>query len=406
MSDPIGPGSEQELAQAVADAVSGGTPLDIRGSGSKRDAGRPPQTERSLSTGGLSGITLYRPTELVVAARAGTKVADVEAELAENGQQLAFEPLDLGPFFGRPAGQTTVGGMIATNMSGARRILNGSARDHLLGIRAVNGRGEVFKSGGRVMKNVTGYDLCKLLCGSWGTLGVLSEVTLKVLPSPRATATLIFKGLVDQVAVRALCDAMKTPFEVSGTAHLHQPLVANLTCEAVSSADASITAIRVEGFQESVDDRIERLGEALAAYGEAEVLDTPASQAFWSDMRALRAFSGTEGTVWRITVPPISGADVVDAVSHITDCRASYDWSGGLIWLELPSVTDGAATEVRRIVAQYRGSATLMRADAALRAAANVFPPLSPTVERLSKDIKTAFDPKGILNPGRMYAGH
>ena len=406
MSDPIDPGSEQELMQAVLDAASGGNPLDIRGSGSKRDAGRPLQTERSLTTRRLSGITLYRPTELVVSAQAGTTVKDVEAELAEKGQQLAFEPLDLGPFFGRPAGQTTVGGMIATNMSGARRILSGSARDHLLGIRAVNGRGEVFKSGGRVMKNVTGYDLCKLLCGSWGTLGVLSEVTLKVLPSPRATATLVFRGLADQVAVRALCDAMKTPFEVSGTAHIHRSLVGNLTCEAMSGADSAITAMRVEGFQESVDDRIERLGKVLIAYGEADVLDTQASQGLWSDIRELRAFSGTEGAVWRLTLPPISAADVVDAVSLITDCRACYDWSGGLIWLELPAVTDGAATEVRRIVAQYRGSATLMRADAALRASANVFPPLPETVERLTRNIKAAFDPKGILNPGRMYAGH
>lgn len=216
MSDHFEPNDEEELAEAVAQAVSSQRPVEVSGAGTKRDIGRPLQTAVRLATENLTGITLYEPSELVLSARAGTPLSKIEDELAKNNQELAFEPVDLGPMLGQGAGLGTIGGVFAANLSGSRRIQVGAARDHFLGLRAVSGRGEIFKSGGRVMKNVTGYDLCRGIAGSWGTLAVMSEVTMKVLPKAQSTATLIFLGLTDEVAVDAMCAALGTPFEISG----------------------------------------------------------------------------------------------------------------------------------------------------------------------------------------------
>ncbi|MCK5089904.1 MAG: FAD-binding protein, partial [Hyphomicrobiaceae bacterium] len=209
------PKDEEALAAAVAEANATQTPVEVCGAGSKRDIGRPLQTAARLTTERIKGVTLYEPSELVLSADAGTPLAEIEKTLEKNNQQLAFEPIDLGPMLGQDAGLGTIGAVYATNLSGSRRIQVGAARDHLLGIRAVSGRGEIFKSGGRVMKNVTGYDISRGLTGSWGTLAVMSEVTMKVLPKAQATRTLLFIGLTDQVAVDAMCTALGAPYEVS-----------------------------------------------------------------------------------------------------------------------------------------------------------------------------------------------
>lgn len=403
--DIIRPRDERELASIITDAAQYETPLEICGTGTKREVGRPAQTAAVLSTEALSGITLYQPSELVLSARAGTPLHEIEAALARYNQQLAFEPVDLGPLLGREPGLGTIGAVFAANLSGPRRVQVGAARDHFIGMRAVNGRGEVFKAGGRVMKNVTGYDLCRGLAGSWGTLAVMSEVTMKVLPMAEETRTLVLRGLTDDVAVEAMCSAMGTPFEVSGAAHVQASLVPLLGDAELAERRESLTLLRLENFSSSLDYRCKRLASTLRLYGRIRELDNRRSLALWDDLRRLRFFAGSEGAVWRLSIAPKLGPDLVAAIAQHVDCRAFYDWSGGLIWLELPPLTDAGATEVRGAIAQVGGHATLVRADAAVRSSVDVFHPLEPGVAELTKRLKQAFDPAGILNPGRMYPG-
>lgn len=405
MSEVISPGDEDELAAAIKTAVEEKTPLEVVGGGTKRDVGRPLQTAAQLSTAKLSGVTLYEPNELVVSARAGTPLKTIERTLAKRGQQLAFEPIDLGPLLGGDAGKGTIGAVFATNLSGSRRIQAGAARDHLLGIRAVNGRGEVFKNGGRVMKNVTGYDLCRGIAGSWGTLAVLSEVTMKVLPKAEATRTLLFRGLTDEVAIDAMCTSLGSPFEVSGAVHLPGSCVPSLGIDGLAKKEQSVTAIRLENFKSFLDYRAGRLGSLLGAFGKIDELETAESEAFWDAIRHVRFFGDGESAVWRISVAPQDGARLVAQLSTHLDCRAVYDWSGGLVWLEVAPSRDAGATEIQRTLADIEGHATLIRADHAVRAFVDVFQAPLAGVDMLTRGIKASFDPAGILNPGRMYPG-
>ncbi len=405
VSDVIRPGDEDELVAAIEAAAAETRPLEIYGGGSKRDVGRPLQTAAHLSTSRLAGVTLYEPNELVISVRAGTPLRQIEKTLAKNRQELAFEPIDLGPLLGQKPGQGSIGAVFATNLSGSRRVQVGAARDHLLGLRAVNGRGELFKSGGRVMKNVTGYDLCRGLSGSWGTLSVMSEVTMKVLPRAQATRTLLLRGLTDEVAVDAMCAAVGSPFEVSGTVHMPAACAEAMGIEGLVKRGQAVTALRLENFSDFLDYRADRLGEALAAFGKIEQLDDKQSTPLWSGMRVLRFFEGSEGVIWRISIAPKKAPRFVAAISGHMECRAVYDWSGGLIWLDLAPTHDAGASEIHRTVAEIGGYATLVRAEPAVRAAVEVFQPLESGAAALTRGIKSAFDPAGILNPGRMYSG-
>jgi glycolate oxidase FAD binding subunit len=399
------PADERELSRVLADAFAARTPLEVSGAGSKQAIGRPMQTAANVSTKAMRGVTLYEPSEMVMAARAGTALTQIEAELSDRGQMLAFEPIDLGPLAGGEPGQATIGGVFATNASGARRISIGAARDHLLGLRGVNGRGEVFKSGGRVMKNVTGYDLCRGLSGSWGTLAVLTEVTFKVLPAPEDTATIILLGLPDEFAVEALCTAMASPFEVSGAVHLQPALVARLEHEGLRNQGKAVTALRVENFAKSVRYRTAKLKVLLRAYGELHELDRENSLLFWRELRRLSVLKNATGPVWRISTAPTAGPKVVAGIAAYMEAHAFYGWAGGLVWAELPPSTDAGAADVRRVIATHGGHATLIRAEPDVRHGVEVFQPLESGLEKLSRRLKTAFDPAGILNPGRMYPG-
>jgi len=401
----VRPIDEREMARVLAEARIARTPLEVTGGGSKQRIGRPIQTAASVSSKAIRGITLYEPTEMVMSARAGTPLSQVETALVERGQMLAFEPVDYGPMLGGEAGQATIGGVFAANISGTRRVALGAARDHLLGVRGVNGRGEIFKSGGRVMKNVTGYDLCRGLAGSWGTLAVLTEVTFKVLPAPEETGTLILFDLPDEIAVEVLCTAMASPYEISGAVHLQAPLAARLEHPGLRSQGVSVTALRIENFARSVAYRKGRLKDLLKAYGTIMDLERGASLQFWAELRRLSVLRGGDGPIWRISTQPTSGPKVVAAISAFMDCRAFYDWSGGLVWAEVLPTTDAGAADVRRVIAVHGGHATLIRAEPNVRAAVDVFQPLEAGLARLSRRLKSAFDPAGILNPGRMYAG-
>jgi glycolate oxidase FAD binding subunit len=399
------PDTVEEFAYLVAEAADTRTPLEVMGHGTKREIGRAVQHGAVLSTENLVGVPLYEPSELVMVALAGTPLAQLEQLLAENEQEFPFEPLDLGPMLGFGPGQATIGGAVATNFSGSRRILRGSVRDHVLGVQAVNGQGETIRSGGRVMKNVTGYDLARALAGSWGTLAVITEVAIKVLPAQREVRTVLCFGLGDQNGVEALCLALGTPYEVSGTIHMHAGLAERFSDQAIANAGASVTAIRVENFPASARYRSSRLKQMLQAYAPALELDTMRSRIFWGEVRALKMFERSDRPLWRISTLPSTAPKLITALSRKIDVRCLYDWSGGLIWLETPPISDAGAVEIRRTLAEFSGHATLIRADVTARAGIDVFQPLEPGLMALTANVKRAFDPVGILNPGRMYAG-
>lgn len=400
----VKPAVEWELASLVREAAEKSLPIEVLGGGSKQAMGRPTQTSKAVSTIGLRSITLYEPSELVMSALAGTPVRLIEHELAQRNQILPFEPIDLGPVLGVEAGRGTIGGVFATNASGARRVATGAARDHLLGVRAINGRGEEYKSGGRVMKNVTGYDVARGLAGSWGTLSIMTETTFKVQPMPEQTATIALLGLPDEIAIEVLCLAMGTPYEVTGAVHLQESIVPRLWHATARAAGKAITAIRIENFARFVAYRVERLQALLAPYGQLYVLDDETSRPLWSEFRQLSMMQHQTTPLWRLSVAPASGAKIVSAIAQHMQVEAMYDWSGGLIWLGVPSAADAGSSDIRRVIAHHGGHATLVRADASVRAAIDVFQPLEPGIEQITRGLKASFDPRGILNPGRMYA--
>ena len=406
MAEGLKPREAKEVEQAVAWAAAEKRPLSVVGGGTKRAIGRPEQAELSLDVSGLTGITLYEPEELVLSARAGTPLAEIEAALAEKGQELAFEPGDLGPLLGGEAGKATLGGVIAANLSGPRRIKAGAARDHFLGVHAVSGRGEAFKSGGRVVKNVTGYDLAKGLAGSWGTLAVMTDVTLKVLPAAETSVSVVLTGLDADAAVQAMSAAMGSVCDVSGAAHLPAPIAARSRAEAVRAAGGSLTALRLEGFGPSVASRLEKLKQLLAPFGARQHLDADVSRLVWREVRDVRCFAADPKRVlWRLSVPPGDGAKVASQILEQVDGQCLFDWAGGLVWLELAPSEDACEPVVRAALAGTTGHATLIRAEPAVRAAVPVFQPQPAALAALTRRLKQSFDPAGILNPGRMYAG-
>jgi glycolate oxidase FAD binding subunit len=389
------PASEGEACDLVAEAKAARRPLAIEGGGTKAAIGRPAQSEATLSARGLSGITLYEPAELVIGARAGTPLAEIEAVLAAKGQQLTFEPMDHRGLLGS-IGEPTIGAVAAANISGPRRIQAGAARDSLIGTRFVNGRGEVIKSGGRVMKNVTGLDLVKLMAGSWGTLGFLTEVVFKVLPVSERVATLVFRDLDDAGAIATLSSALGSPFEVTGAAHLPAGI----------AADNARTLMRIEGFAGSVEYRLGELKRLLRRSGPAEVIEGDEAASLWRAVRDVEPLAEPrEAAIWRVSTVPTHGPDFTALVSRSLNARWYYDWGGGLVWLACAASGDAGAAAIRTAIHQTGGHATLIRAPAEVRAAVDVFEPVSEPVQRLTAGIKGTFDPGSIFNPGRMYAG-
>ena len=356
------PESEAELAAMVREADG---PLSVRGGATRHVPG----AGAALSVSGLSGVRLYEPGALTLVAGAGTPMAELEAALAAEGQRLPFEPMDHRPVLGTD-GVPTIGGAVAMNVSGPRRVQAGACRDSLIGVRFVDGRGDVVKNGGRVMKNVTGYDLVKLMAGSRGRLGVLTEVAFKVLPAAATEATLALDGLEPGAAVAAMASALTSPFEVTGAAH---------------DPARRVTWIRIEGLAGSVAYRADRLSERLAPHGAARRLDAGESRAVWAGLRDARAVAG-EGDVWRVHVRPSRGAEVLVRAGAEA---ALLDWGGGLVWLRMAPGAD-----LRARLDGLGGHATRVTgpADGAL-------PPEAPAVAALSAGLRRQFDPRGLFDP-------
>jgi len=396
-----------DVEEAVRAAIADEQPLEIIGHGSKRQIGQPTATNAVLDLSALNAVIAYEPNELVITVQAGAPLADVMSLIDSKSQHFAFEPMDIAPLLGMP-GRGTIGGMIAAGLAGPRRIKAGGARDHLLGAHAVSGYGDSFKTGGKVVKNVTGYDLCKLLAGSWGTLAVMTEVTLKVMPRPESERTLVLPGLDDRTANQAMIAALGSPFDVSGAAHV--PTSA-LQAEAegldwIGGSQQALTLLRLEGITASVAHRAAALAKQLAPYGTAEILEDAASAAIWSAVRDVLPFAanGQFGAwpVWRIVCPPASGGALGQALTQEVGGEVIYDWGGGLIWAALPPTPDADAALVRKRVEAVSGHASLLRASAAVRSGLDVFQPQAPGVAALEDRVRRSFDPKAILNRGRI----
>lgn len=392
------PPDEAGVIAAVRRARASGEPLHVEGRGTKRGMLRPVQAARGLSTRNLVGITLHAPTELIVSARAGTTVPELDAKLAEGGQALVAEPPDLTELLGTE-GPQTIGGLVASNMSGPRRVAWGAMRDHVMGLRAVNGDGELLRCGGRVLKNVTGLDLCKLLSGSHGTLGVLTEVTLKVLPVAEQSGSLMLAGLGGARAVEALSAALGSPFGVSGAAWLPEAAAARVPGLA---GQGTVALVRIEDFAPSVDYRLGRLTEMLSGFGVAIRMDHDASLSAWRAVRDAQPLQADAGdAVWRVSVRPSRGPGVLAAIEEAGG-RGFMDWGGGLVWLAgAPALHDAVVASAQAAA----GIWTVLRGPEAMRAAVDVVPREAEALARITRRVKAAMDPGGILNPGRLAAG-
>ncbi len=403
MAQILNPTDEAELRELIASANSANTPLEIIGHATKRGLGHPVAADVSVDMQAFSAITLYEPEELVLSAKAGTPISEISSALGAQNQMLAFEPWDPAFLLGQKPASGTIGGTFMAGLAGPRRPGAGAARDNLLGVNAINGQGEIFKTGGRVVKNVSGFDLPKLIAGSFGTLAIATELTFKVLPRPEKARTLLIFGLNALEGGRAMRIALTSPHEVSATAHLPQSAAALAQVEFVRGAGTSVTAIRVEGPGPSVSVRIKALRELLSTFGDIEELHTENSIRLWSEIRDVQVLThNPDKQVWRISVAPTDGPRLANWAESNIGADALLDWGGGLLWLALDATPDAHASDVRGAISSLGGHATLVRATADVRARVDVFQPFVGALAGLTARVKYAFDPNGILNPGRM----
>lgn len=394
------PATEQDAIRMVADLAASATPIAIRGGGTRSGIGRPVQTAATLSTLKLSGITLYEPAEQVIMAWAGTPLRQIEETLAAKGQMLPFEPMDHRALMGT-SGEPTIGAVFAGNISGPARVSRGACRDAAIGVRFINGKAEAIKSGGRVMKNVTGLDLTKLQCGALGTLGLVTEVSFKVMPRPERAVTLVWSGLDDRQAVALMCAALGSPFEPTAAVHLPAGI----------GDTRARTLLRLENFTWSIDYRAGELARLLKAHGRAELIEGHAHDTLWRMVRDAEFFAADTPTrddtaIWRLSTAPTRGPDAAAAIrASVPEARLYFDWGGGLVWLSVPALGDVSTAAIRAAIANTGGHATLVRASADIRAAVPVFQPLPASLMKVTAGIKASVDPAGLFEPGRMYAG-
>ncbi len=397
----------RDVEQVVRAAIASEQPLEITGHGTKRMVGQPMATNALLDISALNAVKSYEPNELIITVEAGAPLSDVKSLIDSKNQRFAFEPMDTAQLLGT-AEAGTIGGMISAGLAGPRRIQAGGARDHLLGAHAVSGFGDSFKAGGTVVKNVTGYDLCKLLAGSWGTLAVMTEVTLKVMPRPESERTLVLRDLDHAAANQAMTAALGSPFDVSGAAHLPKSALRDAVgaLGSLGAPGSALTLVRLEGITASAVHRAASLAKLLSAFGTAETIEDERSMAVWECVRDVEPFAakGPLGgwPVWRIVCPPASGCALGERLARESGGDVLYDWGGGLIWAAMPPRPDAHATLVRERAAAAGGHAMLLRAPDEVRRQIDVFHPASAGVAALSERVRQSFDPKSILNRGRM----
>ena len=405
------PRNEREASSIIKKFYKSSIPIELIGRGSKKKIGKPIQCAKTLSLSKLNGIVEYFPEELYIKVKAGTPIEEIEKELKKNQQQLAFEPIDFGYFLNEKSDYGTAAGQVACNISGPRRFKVGSVRDHVLGFRGVNGKGEIIKSGGTVVKNVTGYDLSKLMCGSYGTLVALTEITFKVLPTPEESKTLIIHNRKIESAVHYLNNAISSSNDISGAIFLpKEPKVPGCTMDIEKTfklndlkQDGSLTAIRIEGSKKSIEQRVKNLiNELKISNLNISILDTHQSEIFWNKVKNLEFFFSSKNSIIRIVIPPSECTQL----SYLFSNKFKYfvDWGGALMWIEAFELSEEMFESIRKKVVKCGGYLTMIKNSEYLPYVEDVF-----TINRarfnISQNIKKSFDPKRIFNPGKMYTG-
>ena len=397
------PETREEISEIIKNCYKKNIPLEISGHQSKKKIGRNFQSEKTLDLSGYSGIIEYKPEELYIKAKSGTPIKEIIAELDKNNQQLAFEPNDFGFLFSGKSNEGSIGGVIACNFAGSRRFKSGSARDHLLGFQGVNGKGETIKSGGTVVKNVTGYDLCKLLSGSFGTLTVLTELSIKVLPKPETNKTLIVNNPHLKKALEYFDITLSSSIDPSGAVFYPEYYRNNFTFNDLTR-EGAIIGIRVEGLSNSVDHRIEKLCRELDILNnEFSILNQEQSNIFWEKTRQLQVFTSLKGSLLRVVVPVSETFEVIQKLKNY-EINYFLDWGGSLIWLQIEEINTKMLKEIKDIIQSAKGYLTVIKTEEDMKATIDVFT-VDPIKYKISEKIKKSFDPKRILNPGKMYSG-
>ena len=407
----IYPSDEKEVSIIIKKFYKSGIPLELIGNGTKRKIGKSLQCAKTLNLSKLNGIIEYLPEELYIKVKAGTPIQEIENELKKNNQQLAFEPIDFGNLLYGKSNYGTAGGQVSCNISGPRRFKVGSIRDHILGFRGVNGRGEIIKSGGTVVKNVTGYDLSKLICGSYGTLVALTEITFKILPLPEEVKTLIIHNQKLEKANELLYRSIISSNDISGASYLPtEPKIPGCVMNIEKTFKlndlkhkGSLTAIRIEGLKNSVNQRMENLINELKIKNfNISILETYQSEIFWDKVKNLEFFHFSKNNILRIVIPASESTQLIYQLSN--NFKYFLDWGGSLIWLEAYELSEEMFDSIRKKVVKHGGYLTMIKNSDYLPYVEDVF-----TINRdrfnISQSIKRSFDPKRILNPGKMYTG-
>ena len=397
------PTTREEISDIIKKCYKKNIPIEVSCLKSKKKIGRNFQTEKTLDLSSYSGIIEYKPEELYIKAKAGTSLKEIKDELDKHNQQLAFEPVDFGPIFLGKTDEGSIGGVIACNFSGPRRFKVGSVRDHVLGFQGVNGKGEIIKSGGTVVKNVTGYDLSKLLSGSFGTLTVLTEVSVKVLPKPSLTKTLVIDNPHLLKALDYLSIALSSSSDPSGGVFYPEYFRNYFTFNDLTT-EGPITAIRIEGASNSIDHRIKKLCEELKVNrNEVAILEPEQSNIFWEKTRRLEIFSELKDNLLRIVIPSNETFEVLNKLK-VFDIKYFIDWGGSLIWVQIEIIDSKILRKIKEIISNANGYVTVIKIEENLKASIDVFT-IDSIKYKITEKIKKSFDPKRILNPGKMYSG-
>jgi glycolate oxidase FAD binding subunit len=397
------PETREDISLIIQECYKKNIPIEVNCLQSKKNIGRNFQAEKTLNLSNYKGIIEYKPEELYIKVKAGTPIKEIKTELDKHNQQLAFEPNDFGPLFKGNHDEGSIGGVVSCNFAGSRRFKVGSARDHVLGFQGINGRGETIKSGGTVVKNVTGYDLSKILSGSFGTLTVLTEISIKVLPKPSSSKTLVIKNPHLLKALGYLSIALSSSSDPSGGVFYPEYFTNHFTFNDLTH-EGPLTAIRIEGPKESIDHRIKNLCKELELnIDESLVLENEQSKILWEKTRTLEIFSKMKSNLLRIVVPPSETFEVIKQIkSH--EPKYFIDWGGSLIWLQLDKINTKILNDIRKIVNKASGYVTAIKIEEDLKASVDIFS-VDPVKYKISEKLKKSFDPKRILNPGKMYSG-
>ncbi len=397
------PSTREEIVEIVKNCFKKNIPLEINGLKSKNKIGRNFQSEKTLDLSSYSGVIEYKPEELYIKVKAGTPIKEIVKQLDKNNQQLAFEPNDFGYLFSGESNSGSIGGVVSCNFAGSRRFKVGSVRDHVLGFQGLNGKGETIKSGGTVVKNVTGYDLCKLLSGSFGTLSILTELSIKVLPKPETSKTLVIKNPHLKKALSYLGQSLSSSTDPSGGVFYPDYFGKNFILNDLTH-EGGLTAIRIEGPTNSVDQRIDRLSKELKLLSqEISILDTEQSNIFWNRTKNLEVFKNLKSNLLRIVVPISETLQVIQKLKS-NDVNYFIDWGGSLVWMAFNEINSKILNETKQIVKKHHGYYTIIKIEEDLKASADVFT-IDPIKYKISEKIKRSFDPKRIFNPGKMYTG-